>query len=1060
MSMWRKEQQLSKLHFFIFGATIVGETVVSSLIVSEMGPEILPKLTFLNGVLLFLLPALLLTKIDKINRGELFKKTLKYAAIIVITVFFIYQFSSFIQSNAVRKLSLLILFPISYLLKTVLFLSFWSVATDISDAVEAKRIFPSVAAFGFMGSLSGAVVSRVLLTVVDAMYILLFWFVLYVIALYSMRSFVRLYRRQLIPLETLPTAGKKKFALLESVLLILKMPLVRNIANLYFAIFVTILLLDFFFWSICSAFYETPGKLASFQFTFICFHNVITILALKYYTPDHVNEKGFTRVFSYLPRSLFGGAIFFSAFYLISGGVFSQFLFIVLVVWQVLRQVIFENFFSPVYQMFFATMEPEIRGRAKTVIEGFVKPSAFVFAALIQFFFAGQNSLLLGSIVLAAGFMVFVSGKIKKVYIRSLVEGNEQMSTNSATVIPSLAARLGDSNVRAVLSYLDEFDEYSNDVKRLFVNLLVHMDKTEIEPLLLEIVRKESDHKIKSIIASHCGNFQSFVQKEIADIYIEDESEDIRIALLASLVQNLSLLHEYRDIVWARFVLAKSEREKYYSVLYISRKGKRGDKGWAKAYMKSLLVEGSTCRQKEYGLLGNLSFDSSYSDIVLDSIHSFSLDTLSDVLNILLQILSINDIEKLVGKFAYSDKESTKRLFLKKMLDMPPAKLTGISRFIIENRRNPINRKLINVMADIRSRYPKGNALFPDSELYGVKNYVQKECETVYLNCAVYSELKAVGTPHYKNVNGVMLIEDALNESLIQAAELIFDALVILEGLPYMIRARNEFSLRDSNDKSTLIELIELLPSSSLKDMMIPILEESDWETYKSVGQRFFTIKPNSVVYLTSNDDWLTVVGIYWHYLNYDKRPSLQPVVRQLNQLKGHKNSLIKQLAENLLCKWEGKEMDNSGFEVLDRVLFLKRSELFTSVPAHNLVKLAEIMQLIVYQKGDIISEEGNIANHLYLVKKGTVELKKDEIILNTIEVGKAYGEAGLFCDSVRTQSAIARNDCSIYVINKTSLKKLIAVTPSLAVAMLSVFGSRMQEKDEQILRLHGKMAE
>lgn len=1058
MSIRRKETLLSKLHYFIFGATIVGETVVQSLIISDMGPGILPKLTFVNGLLLFLLPALLLTKIDRVNRGELFRRTLKFAAIIVISVFFLYQLSSLIGIDFLRKGFLLLLFPVSYLLKTVLFLSFWSVATDISDAVEAKRIFPSVAAFGFLGSLSGSILSRFLLTFLDAIYILLFWFVLYLLALYSLRSFIRLYKRQLIPLETLPASAKKKFELIGSVKLILKMPLVRNIANLYFAIFVTILTLDFFFWSVCNNFNDTPSKLASFQFSFICFHNVITILSLKYFTPDHVNEKGFTRVFSYLPKTLFGGAIVFLGFYLLAGGVFSKSLFLVLILWQLLRQVVFENFFSPVYQMFFATMEPEIRGRAKTVIEGFIKPSAFVFAAMIQYAFSGNNTLLLTSILISAGVMLYVSSKIKKVYVKSLVEGNSKMGGDSETIIPVLAARLGGSNVQQVLAYLDEFDTFSIDIKRFFVNLLVHMKHHEIEPLILEIARREKDQKIRTVIATHCGNFTGLPQKEIADIYIDDESEVVRTALLASLVRKFTLLQEYRDTVWARFVLAKSEREKFYSVMYISRKGKRGDKGWAKSYMKSLLVADSTDRQKEYGLLGTLSFDSSFSDTVIDSIDKFSLDTLGDVLNILLQILSNSDLEKLVGRFAYSVNASSQRLFLRKLAEISPEKLPGVSRYIVENRKSPLNSALIKVLAEIRASYPKGATDFPESELYGVRNHVQKLCETSYLNGAVYHALtkgKSVGT---FNEDAVFLMEEALEEGLISAAEVVFDALVILEGLPYLIRARKEFSLRESSDKSTLIELIELLPSSSLKDMMIPILEESSWSTYYDVGQRFFTIKPDSVVFLTSGDEWLTAVGLYWHYLNVPEKPQSSALLKQVQTLSKHTNSLIQNSAKTLLQKWEGDPMDGSGFDILDRVLFLKKSELFTAVPAHNLVTLAESMQLVHYSEGDTISEEGNVANHLYLVKSGAVELRKKDILLWEIEVGGAYGEAGLFCGSVRTQSAIAKRDCEIYVLNKTALKKLIAATPSLAVAMLSVFGSRMQEKDEVILGLRQKI--
>ncbi len=198
----RKEQLLSRLHFFIFGATIVGETVVTSLIVSELGSGFLGNLYFLNGLFLLLLPLLFFSKIDIVNRGVLLKKVTRVAPVVIITLFIAYFIGSTVIPEKGKYL-LLLFYPVSYLLKTVLFLTFWIMAADISRPSETKSLFPRVASSGFIGGMSGALISWVLLNFISAELLILFWGFLYIVAFLFVNSIIAVYNDQRIPNEVI-----------------------------------------------------------------------------------------------------------------------------------------------------------------------------------------------------------------------------------------------------------------------------------------------------------------------------------------------------------------------------------------------------------------------------------------------------------------------------------------------------------------------------------------------------------------------------------------------------------------------------------------------------------------------------------------------------------------------------------------------------------------------------------------------------------------------------------------------------------------------------------------
>jgi ATP/ADP translocase len=1049
-----KERLLTRLHFYIFGATIVGETAVTSLVVSHFGAPILNKLYLLNGVLLFLLPTFFFSKIDRVNRGELFRKLLKIAASTIVVLSLTLILSS--SSSIVYKFSLILFYPLSYLFKTLLFLTFWTVATDISNSSEAKNMFPEVAAFGFIGGLSGAIVSRVLLISFSTELILLFWALLYLVAYRMTKVISKVYNRRLIPVETIPVQVDKK-GLFWDVKTTLSSPLIGSIALLYYTTFVSIFLIDYHFWMKTAEVYRGSSSLTSFQYSFYILYSIITILTLRHFTSGVIGRKGFTEVFSYLPKTLFFSSLFYIVVLLFGGD--HNIVFFVLLLWQLLRYVVFENFFSPVYQMFFAAIEQEKRGRAKTVIEGVVKPAAIISASIFLMLLGNFSTLIVATITLFSAIMIFLASRIKKVYMDSLLTSVNSRVGTLSTVVDGL----GSISEQKTVELLDDFSSFKNDdMKKLAIDILLRINKPESINAVISILKREDSSKLYEIVAKKIKYVDSTLIKLVEEACQEFGKPKVNSLLLYSLASIANNSSTTRDFALRIFHLSDGE-EKFFAALYLSQNGNRSEKSWVKTYLTSLMFSDDV-EVVNFGVWGAIFIKlPGYKDQFNLYLHQLDLVSYKESLYHLVPDLDKTELYELIVAIAEMPKSSYRIQFSKVIKDAGLQAVAPIDLYLSkEAQDSSYSRLLIKRLVDIRENNIGVCEQLKRSNLFGLYNFAIKRCENAYQLAAQYYFLTHMGHSYSIRKSVKELFEEALREQLNEAADLALDALVIIEGYSHLINGRREFNLANEDERVSLIEFIETVPDGDLKDMLVPILENSDWETYYDVGQRFFKVELDTSIFLKSDDSWVTYMGLLWHYEILHDIPhedSIKSCVLKLQK----SNKLRIKSAANMVAEIinGGDVVDNRSLDILERVMFFKESSLFSLVTAENLMTLAEDSKIVKYKKGDVISREGDMANHLYLMKSGKAELRKSEtnIPFDTIVAGESYGELGLFNREIRSTSAVSTTDCELYVFSRTYLKKMIVRIPDLANNLLSVFGRKLLNSNDEIIDLKEQLS-
>ena len=135
------------------------------------------------------------------------------------------------------------------------------------------------------------------------------------------------------------------------------------------------------------------------------------------------------------------------------------------------------------------------------------------------------------------------------------------------------------------------------------------------------------------------------------------------------------------------------------------------------------------------------------------------------------------------------------------------------------------------------------------------------------------------------------------------------------------------------------------------------------------------------------------------------------------------------------------------------------RIPLFSQLPFDELNLLLNALDRVRLNPGDILFKEGELAEHLYIVARGQLEINMasgtaNELILNVINEGEYLGEMGIIMPGGRrTAGARARGDVLLLSMSRTQFQELLQRHPELANAMVSVLSSRLDSTNVQTFR-------
>jgi serine/threonine protein phosphatase PrpC len=142
----------------------------------------------------------------------------------------------------------------------------------------------------------------------------------------------------------------------------------------------------------------------------------------------------------------------------------------------------------------------------------------------------------------------------------------------------------------------------------------------------------------------------------------------------------------------------------------------------------------------------------------------------------------------------------------------------------------------------------------------------------------------------------------------------------------------------------------------------------------------------------------------------------------------------------------------------------LKNIPLFRQLNYQQLVRIMNLTRIIPFGEGDLLCEEGDMGNELFVILRGQVELSADGAAITTLTNGSHFGEMALIDATPRSASATALTDGKLLIITRDDFFEILRKEAPLAVKLLWSFvqelSTRLRQTNLDLVALHDDVVE
>ena len=136
---------------------------------------------------------------------------------------------------------------------------------------------------------------------------------------------------------------------------------------------------------------------------------------------------------------------------------------------------------------------------------------------------------------------------------------------------------------------------------------------------------------------------------------------------------------------------------------------------------------------------------------------------------------------------------------------------------------------------------------------------------------------------------------------------------------------------------------------------------------------------------------------------------------------------------------------------LMERILFLRRVDLFTDLAPADLKAIASIAGEQFYSDGDTIMRQGDPGSEMYIIASGEVRVMNQlgneamtEVARRT--AGQVVGEMAIISHEPRTATLIASGDVRCLCIDQKQFESIIRERPETSLAIMRVLIARVQQ--------------
>ena len=141
---------------------------------------------------------------------------------------------------------------------------------------------------------------------------------------------------------------------------------------------------------------------------------------------------------------------------------------------------------------------------------------------------------------------------------------------------------------------------------------------------------------------------------------------------------------------------------------------------------------------------------------------------------------------------------------------------------------------------------------------------------------------------------------------------------------------------------------------------------------------------------------------------------------------------------------------------IMERILFLKRVPLFANLPPAELKQVATIADEHVFVDGEVIAEQDEPGDELYVIVTGRVRVSvingdDGDTELARRGAGEYVGEMAVISHQPRMARLVADGDVRTLCIGQRQFEGILRERPETSLAVMRVLCDRLRERESAL---------
>jgi hypothetical protein len=317
-----------------------------------------------------------------------------------------------------------------------------------------------------------------------------------------------------------------------------------------------------------------------------------------------------------------------------------------------------------------------------------------------------------------------------------------------------------------------------------------------------------------------------------------------------------------------------------------------------------------------------------------------------------------------------------------------------------------------------------------------LRQYAEKRMSSALRYNDIWRSVEA-----HANEGSLQLLADSLRDRARQDSLNALNALSLLNDRETISVAMDNLQGRDPTQRANALESLETVRDAS---QIRPLLEI--WEPIES-PQSNGKLDQILVTLLDHDTDaWLRACAAF--ALSSELVSNADELISRIADTDA--DPFVREIATHKLQA--GESMDTiTTLSIMERILLLRRVPLLADLSPADLKRVAAIASEQHYLDGEIIFEQGEPGDEMYVVVSGEVRVLVESGDNGNREVarrkvGETVGEMSVISGSLRSASLVAAGDVHLLSLDQKSFEGLLRERPEVSLAVMRMLCDRLQQ--------------